>query len=142
MQIRLARTPEEIDACYSVMAELRPHVPRDRFIERVQRQIEGHRYALAALHQGGRVRGVAGFRISENLAWGVFLYVDDLVTASTDRSSGCGGALLEWLIAHARENGCEQLHLDSGVQRFAAHRFYLRHRMEIASHHFSLILDG
>jgi GNAT superfamily N-acetyltransferase len=142
MDIRPARTPDEIDACYSVMAELRPHVGRDQFVERVQRQIESHGYALVALREGERVCAVAGFRISENLAWGVFLYVDDLVTLSSDRSSGRGGALLDWLTTHARENGCEQLHLDSGVQRFAAHRFYLRHRMDIASHHFSRILDG
>jgi len=35
-----------------------------------------------------------------------------------------------------------QLHLDSGVQRFSAHRFYLSKRMEISSHHFSLKLDS
>ncbi|MGZ5001726.1 MAG: GNAT family N-acetyltransferase, partial [Chthoniobacterales bacterium] len=31
--------------------------------------------------------------------------------------------------------------LDSGVQRFDAHRFYLMKRMKISSHHFSLELD-
>jgi hypothetical protein len=30
--------------------------------------------------------------------------------------------------------------LDSGVQRFGAHRFYLRRRMDITSHHFALDL--
>jgi len=39
---------------------------------------------------------------------------------------------------HAHERGCGQVHLDSGVQRFAAHRFYLRNGFDIASHHFSV----
>jgi hypothetical protein len=30
--------------------------------------------------------------------------------------------------------------LDSGVQRFGAHRFYLRRRMNITSHHFAIDL--
>ena len=30
------------------------------------------------------------------------------------------------------------LHLDSGVQRFGAHRFYLASRMDIIAHHFSM----
>jgi hypothetical protein len=47
--------------------------------------------------------------------------------------------MIEWLKAHARELGCRQLHLDSGVQRFGAHRFYLRHGFNIASHHFSIV---
>jgi hypothetical protein len=44
------------------------------------------------------------------------------------------------LVAEARAAGCGELHLDSGVQRFAAHRFYLRERMEIMAHHFRLKL--
>ena len=46
---------------------------------------------------------------------------------------------MDWLKCHARENECEQIHLDSGVQRFPAHRFYLREGFDIASHHFSIV---
>jgi len=42
----------------------------------------------------------------------------------------------DWLEAVAREDGCGQLHLDSGVQRFDAHRFYFTRGMAIRSHHF------
>jgi hypothetical protein len=48
--------------------------------------------------------------------------------------------LFDWLVAQAREHGCARLELDSGVQRFRAHRFYLMKRMEISSHHFMLKL--
>ena len=83
---------------------------------------------------------MAGIRVMENLAWGKFLYVDDLVTASAARSQGYGDKLFDWLLDYARAGGCEQLHLDSGVQRFEAHRFYLRKRMSISSHHFSMLI--
>ncbi len=66
--------------------------------------------------------------------------MDDLVTDAAGRSQGFGKKLFDWIAAQAREAGCEQLHLDSGVQRFEAHRFYLTQRMVIASHHFSLPL--
>ncbi|HXV77461.1 MAG TPA: GNAT family N-acetyltransferase, partial [Candidatus Polarisedimenticolaceae bacterium] len=98
-------------------------------------------YRLAYCEDGdGTVVAVAGFRVSENLAWGKFLYVDDLVTDATRRSGGHGAGLLAWLRRTAVDAGCAELHLDSGVQRFAAHRFYTRHRMEITSHHFRLEL--
>jgi GNAT superfamily N-acetyltransferase len=96
-------------------------------------------YKLAYVWDG-EVKAVAGFRISECLAWGKFLYVDDLVSKSSDRSKGYGGALFDWLVKHAKENGCAAFHLDSGVQRFAAHRFYLNKRMIIEAHHFALNL--
>jgi hypothetical protein len=38
-RIALARTDEEIQNCYPVMAELRPHVQPDEFLQRIKRQI-------------------------------------------------------------------------------------------------------
>jgi GNAT superfamily N-acetyltransferase len=139
--IFLARDDDEIRSCYAVMAELRPHVSADEFLIRVKRQKEIAGYELACITaEDGEVKAVAGFRISENLAWGKFLYVDDLVSKSDERSKGYGGALFDWLVKYARENDCDQFHLDSGVHRFAAHRFYLVKRMTIESHHFGLKL--
>lgn len=138
MNVRLALTDAEIDACWPVMHQLRPHVSRELFLPQIRLQ-QPQCYQLAAVWED-RPAAVAGFRICENLAWGVHLYVDDLVTDDHHRSRGYGAQLLAWLIAHARAHGCVQLHLDSGVQRFAAHRFYLRWGMRISSHHFTLDL--
>ena len=66
------------------------------------------------------------------------MYVDDLVTDTAVRSTGAGKFIMDWLKNHTREHGCKQLHLDSGVQRFAAHKFYLREGFELNSHHFGI----
>lgn len=138
--ISLAATSDEIARCFAVMRELRPHIAdAEAFVARVQRQ-RANGYRLAALEDRGEVRAVAGYRITENLVAGRFMYVDDLVTRDADRSRGYGGKLFDWLEDEARSEGCEQLHLDSGVQRFDAHRFYLARRMAITSHHFGLAL--
>lgn len=138
-RIFLATEDQEIQSCYPVMAELRPHVEPDEFLSRVKRQAEIADYKLA-YYLDEDVKAVAGFRISECLAWGKFLYVDDLVSKSAERSKGYGGELLDWLIAYARKEGCDQFHLDSAVHRFGAHRFYLNKRMFIEGHHFGLKL--
>jgi hypothetical protein len=138
--IRLAQTPEEILRCFGLMMDLRPHLLEGEFVARVRRQQEEHGYQLAALEENSTLRAVAGFRISESLAWGRFLYVDDLVTAMGARFRSYGQQLLDWLLAQARSEGCAQLHLDSGVQRHEAHGFYLKNRLHITSHHFSRVL--
>ena len=141
----LAKGDLEIQRCYPVIAELRPHVQADEFLPRVRRQQQLANYELAYVTDGGAdgaVKAVAGFRISECLAWGKFLYVDDLVSKSDERSKGYGGVLLDWLIEYAKKNGCDQFHLDSAVHRFAAHRFYLNKRMAIEGHHFGLKLKA
>ena len=121
------------------MRQLRPSYTAGDFVTRVRLQEQGG-YRLAMLVEDSRVVAVAGYHLGENLAWGRFLYVDDLVTDDAQRSKGHGARLFEWLRASAGEAGCDELHLDSGVQRFEAHRFYLRHGMTIASHHFKLEL--
>jgi GNAT superfamily N-acetyltransferase len=138
----LAESDRDVRRCHPVMAQLRPHVDLASFVARVERQRAAYGYRLVALEVDDRIVAVAGFRISECLAWGRYLYVDDLVTDRASRSRGHGRTLLDWLAAYARNDGCDELHLDSGVQRFAAHRFYLLRGMDITSHHFRLALAG
>lgn len=139
-QITLASSDSEIAQCFPIMQELRPHLVQAEFVNRIRR-LEQYGYRLAYLESGGNIKAVAGFRISESLALSKFLYVDDLVTTASDRSLGYGEALIDWLVDYAKSHSCQQLHLDSGVQRFAAHRFYFKKRLEITSHHFSLQLS-
>ncbi len=131
-----ADTDEAILACHAVMAELRPHVARGDFLATV-RSMQPGGLRLACIRDGGRVVAVAGYRISTNLFSGRHLYVDDLVTAESERSKGHGKALLSWLRQQAVENDCDVFHLDSGVQRKRAHQFYLREGLELSSYHFS-----
>jgi len=138
--IRILQASGDIIRCFPLMADLRPHLREDEFVSRVRGQQREHGYRLAVLEEDGAVRAVAGFRIAECLAWGRFLYVDDLVTARSVRFRGYGQQLFDWLLAEARREGCEQLHLDSGVQRYEAHGFYLKNRLHITSHHFTRVL--
>ncbi|HEX3817859.1 MAG TPA: GNAT family N-acetyltransferase [Chthoniobacterales bacterium] len=141
MKISEARHAGEIARCFPVMRQLRPHFDDEKtFAAQVEGQRRaGYRMAFAE-DDAGAVRAVAGYRFLESLHAGRFCYVDDLVTDESARSLGFGGALFDWLVAEARAAGCAKFELDSGVQRFAAHRFYLAKRMIISSHHFSLEL--
>ena len=137
-RIAIADNEAEIRRCHSVMRELRPNFHEaTSFIDRVRRQ-QRNGYRLAFVEVGSEVVAVAGYRVLESLFSGKFLYVDDLVTRASDQSRGYGGQLLDWLVEEARRQGCENLELDSGVQRFDAHRFYFLKRMQISSYHFRL----
>ena len=117
------------------MSQLRPDIKEQEFIKLIADQYKMG-YLLAAVMSEDNVVAVAGYRILENLAWGKFLYVGELVTDQEQRSSGVGKMLLSWLHDEARNNQCDQLHLDSGVQKKDAHRFYEREGMTFASHHY------
>jgi predicted N-acetyltransferase YhbS len=135
-QIHLVTDPDHIKRCAAVLRELRTVLTEDQIIDRVQHQMTDG-YRLVCVESAGSVASVAGYRILRNLAYGKFLYVDDLVTRADQKRTGHAGQLIEWLCEHARDQGCSFLVLDSGVQRFEAHRFYLAHQMDITAHHFA-----
>lgn len=139
-RINIAANVQEILNCYSVMAELRPHIQREEFLPIVNRLNKLAGFQLAYL-QDGDVKAVAGFRVSEWLAGGRYLEIEDLVAKSVERSKGYGGELFDWLVDYAKENGCRQVRLVSRVTRVDAHRFYLRKGMNLEAHYFSMDLE-
>ena len=139
--------PEETALVHEAMQALRPHVgDAAAFSEHVNRleRPEGYRLVASFADGDAQAAAVAGFRITHHLAWGLALYCDDLSTRPEHRNQGHAGRLLDWLVAEARQAGCDELHLDSGVgpDRTAAHRLYFNKGMRISAHHFVMKLAG
>jgi GNAT superfamily N-acetyltransferase len=127
---------------HAAMRELRTaYGDAQAFIEHVDEVLRPGGYRLVGAFSPKRETAVAvaGFRTGDSLAWGRYLYVDDLSTATEARRQGHAGALLDWLIREALKLGCSQFHLDSGTarERFDAHRLYYNHGLAIHSYHFA-----
>ena len=140
-------SPPDTGWAFLAMQSLRTHLSDEaefvRLVDEVQRP-EGYRLVGAFDQEEPPAAAVAGFRVGHNLAWGHFLYVDDLATRPQFRRRGLGTALLVWLAREAATLGCEQLHLDSGVgiERADAHRLYMSSGLVISAHHFAKRLRG
>jgi GNAT superfamily N-acetyltransferase len=135
--------PEDslLQECYPVFHALRPHLDPVQFADCVRAQYrEGYR--IVFLRTKGVIAAAAGYRIAHFLAWGKTLYLDDLCTLPGMTGSGLGGKLMDWLIEEAEAQRCSEIHLDTGFQRHAAHRLYLRKGMQLSCHHLSRVLPG
>ncbi|TVR38762.1 MAG: GNAT family N-acetyltransferase [Nitriliruptor sp.] len=126
---------------HAAFAELRPPYADDvdRFVARVDtvQRPQGYRLLAAFDPDDTAAAAVAGFRFIANLAWGDILYIDDLSTRADFRRRGYGAGLLDAVAAEAGRLGCDAVHLDSGHQRYDAHRVYLASGYRITSHHFA-----
>ena len=130
--------PEWLAKAESVHRQLRPGLPAD-YAAKMQRIFSGGgRMCIAA--EDGEVAGVAVYRVHENTADGLKMYVDDLVTDEKKRSRGVGKALMDHMQNVARKTGCENYTLDSGTHRQQAHKFYFREGMVITSFNFKKTL--
>jgi len=136
--VKLVESDHDLEAACRVLLQLRPAYTEESLLQAVREQRAACGYRLAGAWHAGEIACAAGFVIGQKLAWGRHIYVDDLVTIDGRRSRGAGAAMIAWLKEYARAQGCSQVHLDSGVTRYAAHRFYLRHGFEIRSHHFAI----
>jgi GNAT superfamily N-acetyltransferase len=138
--------PAETHLAYEAMLELRPHIGSEaEFVARVNDVQRPAGYRLVASFDDddpavGAAPAAAGFHIGDMLAWGHYLYVEDLVTRESARRAGHATRLLDWLGGEAERNGCDSLQLDSGVHRHDAHRLYLGWGYTITGHHFGRVL--
>jgi len=135
-------TPPDTALAFPALQALRPaYNDEAAFVQRVDgiQRPEGYRLVGVFAEPAEHALAVAGFRVSHNLAWGHYLYVDDLSTLPVARRAGHGARLLDWLADEAARLGCDELHLDSGVglHRADAHRLYLNARLAITSFHFA-----
>jgi GNAT superfamily N-acetyltransferase len=138
--IAFATSADDIRSCFGVMSQLRPHLAEGEFLKLVRHLAETTRFQMAFVTEGGEIKAVAGFRISEWLASGKYLEIEDLVVNEEERSRGYGGALFDWIVAYAKERGCDQLRLVSRMDRDEAHRFYERKGMTRFAYYFSMNL--
>ncbi|MDP9433272.1 MAG: GNAT family N-acetyltransferase [Actinomycetota bacterium] len=123
-----------------VLVQLRPHLDAESFAAvYAEGAPQGLRLTAAYDGEGDEeaLAGVVCWRILATTTVIRKLYVDALVANSSVRSRGTGQALFEYLEQKAKDADCATIELDSGVQRFDAHRFYMRQRMSIGAHHFT-----
>lgn len=132
-------TDADFDRAFPVIVQLRPQLTPATFRERVRKQM-AQGYRLAALEAGGQVRSLGGYRLLDYLWVGRAMYVDDLITDEASRSHRYGEQLMNWLREIATADGCVELHLDSGLHRARAHRFYFRQGMYVEDFHFVMKL--
>lgn len=138
MKIKIA-TEDELKYCYKIMHQVREDLSEKDLSEIISEQIKNG-YKLAYVLKDDQVICVAGFSILQKLSLGKHLYIDDFVTDKSVKSTDAGKALLDFLKIYAKQQDCKSIELDSLVQRYDAHKFYLSQDMQIVSHHFSIEL--
>ena len=136
-QIKRALTDEDISKCRRAIQALRPLLTDELYHDAVHKTLADNRQ-LVYIEENGEAAGIAVFETGYNLFRGKYIYIDDLSTLPEYRGNGYAGILLDWIFEYAKQEGFDQVDLDSGVSesRTDAHRLYLNKRFQVASLHF------
>ncbi|MCW2097841.1 UNVERIFIED_ORG: acetyltransferase (GNAT) family protein [Pseudomonas psychrophila] len=134
---QLLETPADQHASFDLMRVLRPHLSDpDAYVAQLSRQTR-QGYRLFAISNGQGMVGLAGYRELENLIYGRFIYVDDLVISPQLQGSGVGATLLNAVREEAVRRGCDHFVLDTGLHMALAQRFYFRQGLLARGMHFT-----
>lgn len=126
-----------LQASFVLMRTLRPHLADAAVYSAQLTRQAAQGYRLLAAWRGDQVVGLAGYRPLENLLYGRFVYVDDLVISADEQRAGLGARLLDVVRAEARQDHCDHLVLDTGLHMPLAQRFYFRQGLLARGMHFT-----
>lgn len=138
--MRYIVTPEDQLHSFELMRELRPHLDDPMAYARQLNRQAKDGYRLLGAFEDEQLLGLVGFRRMENLIYGRFIYVDDLIVDSPKRHQRLGAMLLQAARDHAQQQDCAHLVLDTGSHMSLAQRFYFREGLLARGMHFVQLL--
>lgn len=116
----------QTEACFSVISQLRPYLHDPAAWRDRATALRAGGYRIMAVWEDDTVVAMAGYRLGDNMIYGKFLYIDDLVTDARKRGLGLGALLLEKLQETGRREDCQYMVLDTAATNTQARRFYQR----------------
>lgn len=115
---------EELERCFPVMKELRPHLNVQEYLEIYRHAHAMDGYEIVAMEQDGQIVAVMGYRILYDFVRGRHLYIDDLVSTEKLRSKGFGAALLKHAEVISKDLNCKSMRLCAVLENEPGIKFY------------------
>jgi GNAT superfamily N-acetyltransferase len=116
----------ELERCYPVMKELRPHLSYEDYLSIYEDSHKADGYEIVAIEEKAEILAVMGYRYLSDYVRGKHIYIDDLVTTEKIRSKGLGAELLKFAEELALASGCKSLRLCTGIENERGVSFYDR----------------
>ena len=123
-EIIRAQSKNDLERCFPVMKELRMNLSFEDYMDLYEQAHAKDGYEIVALQKDQKILAVMGYRILYDYVHGKHLYVDDLVSTTTERSKGFGAQLLNYAEQVDKEQGCKGLRLCTGIENEMGKKFY------------------
>lgn len=133
LDFREISTSAGLERAYPLLRELRTELAFTDFIDLYEKARRADEFRLVGAFDGDVCVGLMGYRVLHDFVHGRHLYIDDLVTTGSRRSTGVGARLLNHAEKEARRLDCQGLRLCTGIANESARRFYEREGWEAKS---------
>ncbi len=126
LSIRKVTSEIELERVYPILKELRTDLTLREYFSIYEEAKKANQYQIVCAFEESICVGFMGFRVLHDYVHGKHLYIDDLVITENHRSKGIGSQLLSFAENAAKEIGCNNLRLCTGISNEAGKKFYER----------------
>lgn len=127
---------EDINIFLPLVHELMGNTVSNTILKQRFEAMFEHHYECHGVYNDDRLIGVFGLWFSIRHYCGKTCEPDHVYILPEYRSKGLGKEVFEWIFNYARKKGCETSELNSYVNNYPSHKFYLNAGYEIWAHHF------
>ena len=133
MKFVKAENMNDLEKYFPLMNILRPHLNLEKFLELYKAAHAADSYEIVAAIENDEIVALMGYRVLHDFVHGRHLYIDDLISSPDNRSKGVGAKLLAHVDEIAKDLGCSNLRLCTGIDNNLAKKFYEREGWQFRS---------
>lgn len=134
-QLKAVKLDTDIQQCWEIALLLRPYLDKEKWFTTLHGMIKTEKYKIAGIFDKDTIIAFAGFREMSSLRAGNILYIDDLYTLESYRSSALATRLLNHINSLAVADNKDAVVLDTGFSNATAHKLYLNHGFKLLAFH-------
>lgn len=127
--------PDELHWTFALLSTFYPSLTKDVLLSRLE-AITVLNWRCVGVFEGADLVGLSGYWLNTRIYCGKYLYIDHFIIEGGHRCRGVGAQLLDYLKTLARDQGCEQVCLDTFVTNSLAQSFWSRHGFGIVGFHY------
>ncbi|MCE3232989.1 MAG: family N-acetyltransferase [Rickettsiaceae bacterium] len=121
-------------AAFPVLAHMYPDMSQEEYRNILPERVNNG-YRMLGVFDDEKCVCSAGFWISYRFYCGKFIQLDNMVSLPDYRSKGVGKLVTDFIKNLGITDGCNKVLIDTYVENFNAHRFFLREGFIIRGYH-------
>lgn len=127
---------KDMDLVIPLIMELSEYQTEESLLKSRMHEMFEQNYECFAIYLGEEVIGTFGLWFMTRHYAGKSCEVDHVFLKPSYQNRGFGKEIFEYIFKYAKEKGCEMQELNSYVQNFKSHKFYMNLDYVIKGYHF------
>lgn len=127
---------EDINTFLPLIQELMGYTFEDSVLRSRFQEMFNQAYECYGIYEGEALIGVFGLWFATRHYAGKTCEPDHVYIKPTSRSKGLGKAVFKWIFDYVKTKECETSELNSYVENYPSHKFYMNLGYDIKGYHF------